>query len=86
MTVLEWVSVYWFSRAGPAACTRIYYELSHGNTTDLFVGTTWTSVPLGVSYFPKEPIRLPEQYVGPSRFFVNSAYTLSTNVADGHIL
>ncbi|TBU39120.1 epoxide hydrolase [Dichomitus squalens] len=60
--VLEWISVYWFSRAGPAACTRIYYELTHGNTTDMFVGTKWTSVPLGVSYFPREPIRLPEQW------------------------
>ncbi|KAI1794412.1 epoxide hydrolase [Ganoderma leucocontextum] len=28
--VLEWISIYWFSRAGPAASTRIYYETSNG--------------------------------------------------------
>ncbi|KAI0080357.1 hypothetical protein K474DRAFT_1682735 [Panus rudis PR-1116 ss-1] len=24
--ILEWVSIYWFSKAGPAASVRIYYE------------------------------------------------------------
>ena len=28
--VCGWVSLYWFSRAGPAASARIYYEAMHG--------------------------------------------------------
>ncbi|KAF8654611.1 hypothetical protein AX16_003523 [Volvariella volvacea WC 439] len=29
--VLDWVSIYWFSRAGPAASVRIYYEVLQGD-------------------------------------------------------
>ncbi|KAI0364087.1 alpha/beta-hydrolase [Pilatotrama ljubarskyi] len=58
--VLEWISIYWFSRAGPAAAGRIYYEMTGGNSHDVFEGTKWTSVPLGVSYFPGELVRLPK--------------------------
>ncbi|KAI1794396.1 epoxide hydrolase [Ganoderma leucocontextum] len=57
--VLEWVSIYYFSRAGPAASTRIYYEMSDGGV-QLGRSPGWTSVPLGVSYFPGEIIRLPK--------------------------
>ncbi|RPD56202.1 epoxide hydrolase [Lentinus tigrinus ALCF2SS1-7] len=61
--VLEWISIYWHSRAGPAASARIYYELTHGGeSSDLFEGTTWTSVPLGVAHFPGEPISLPKSW------------------------
>ena len=62
--VLEWVSIYWHARAGPAASARIYYELTRGGeSSDLFSGTSWTSVPLGVAHFPGEPISLPKSYV-----------------------
>ena len=57
--VLEWISIYWFSRAGPAASVRIYYELTGGGTYDTSEGTKWRSVPLGVAYFPKEIIQYP---------------------------
>ncbi|CDO76878.1 hypothetical protein BN946_scf184591.g3 [Trametes cinnabarina] len=60
--VIEWISVYWFSRAGPAAATRIYYELTGGGKHDTFEGTKWTSVPVGASYFPGEPVRLPKSW------------------------
>ncbi|KAI0366947.1 alpha/beta-hydrolase [Pilatotrama ljubarskyi] len=63
--VLEWVSVYWFSRAGPAASVRIYYEMTGGNSKDamhLMKDAKWTSVPLGLSYFPAEIIRLPKPW------------------------
>ena len=61
--VLEWISIYWFSRAGPAASTRIYYEIGNGGTPSLITSPGWTSVPLGVSYFPAELIRAPKLYV-----------------------
>ncbi|CDO72047.1 hypothetical protein BN946_scf184943.g82 [Trametes cinnabarina] len=61
--VIEWISIYWFSRAGPAAAGRIYYEMAGGGKHDAFEGTKWTSVPMGVSYFPREPVHLPKSWV-----------------------
>ena len=61
--VLEWISIYWFSRAGPAASLRIYYELTGGMTHDTDHGTVWSSVPFGASYFPKEIFQLPKSCV-----------------------
>jgi pimeloyl-ACP methyl ester carboxylesterase len=55
--VLTWVSIYWFSRAGPAASTRIYYELTHAGDVFIFPKTT---VPVGLSFFPKEIIQSPK--------------------------
>ncbi|KAI0643068.1 alpha/beta-hydrolase [Trametes meyenii] len=61
--VLEWVSIYWFSRAGPAASLRIYYEMAGGSSgleKSAAKGAKWTSVPLGLSYFPQELFHLPK--------------------------
>ncbi|KAF8265862.1 alpha/beta-hydrolase [Lactarius quietus] len=55
--VLTWVSIYWFSRAGPAASVRIYYEFERANTVMTFPKT---SVPVGLSFFPKEIIQPPK--------------------------
>jgi pimeloyl-ACP methyl ester carboxylesterase len=55
--VLTWVSIYWFSRAGPAASVRIYYELALSGETINFPKTT---VPVGLSFFPKELARFPK--------------------------
>ncbi|KAI0350337.1 epoxide hydrolase [Trametes cingulata] len=63
--VLEWVSIYWFSRAGPAASVRIYYEMTGGYSKDamhMLKDAKWTSVPLGLSYFPAELFRLPKSW------------------------
>ncbi|KAF8825282.1 hypothetical protein HHX47_DHR7000742 [Lentinula edodes] len=61
--VLTWVSIYWFSRAGPAASLRIYYEVERagqgiGRTSDSHIPTT----PLGFSHFPKELGRIPKAW------------------------
>ncbi|KAI0671039.1 alpha/beta-hydrolase [Trametes maxima] len=58
--VLEWISIYWFSRAGPTATLRIYYEMLSGG--GWLEGVKWTSIPLGLSYFPKELFRLPKPW------------------------
>ncbi|KAF9005504.1 Alpha/Beta hydrolase protein [Cyathus striatus] len=61
--VLTWISIYWFSRAGPAASVRIYKEvldIAGGNMWK--VGSEPTSIPLGISYFPKEIIRWPRRW------------------------
>lgn len=56
--ILTWVSIYWFSTAGPAASVRIYYECIHGQPWALSKDGTATGyipkVPLGLSYFPKD--------------------------------
>ncbi|TCD63168.1 hypothetical protein EIP91_005896 [Steccherinum ochraceum] len=49
--VLTWVSIYWFSRAGPTASGRIYYEFLSRMAEST---PPWSPVPLGLSYFPEE--------------------------------
>lgn len=63
--LLVWISIYWFSRAGPGASVRTYFE---ANTTDpqylkdpganepMF---DYTNVPLGVSQFPEDIVSIP---------------------------
>ncbi|KJA16951.1 hypothetical protein HYPSUDRAFT_192655 [Hypholoma sublateritium FD-334 SS-4] len=72
--VLTWVSIYWFSTAGPAASVRIYYEHTHNKGT-----VKLPTVPNGVSYFPKELII-------PPRSWTNSPYTVfqSQHDSGGH--
>ncbi|KZP08679.1 alpha/beta-hydrolase, partial [Athelia psychrophila] len=57
--VLTWISVYWFSRAGPAASLRIYYEVEHESEPD---GPS-PKIPMGVTYFPKELVSLPRAWM-----------------------
>lgn len=61
--ILTWVSIYWFSTAGPAAAQRIYYE-SH-NDPDQMRGKINDYIPdvkLGISRFPKELIISPKEW------------------------
>lgn len=61
--VLEWVSVYQFSTAGPAASVRIYYENTHTNAefTRKINGYV-PDVKLGLSYFPKDLVVPPRTW------------------------
>jgi len=59
--VLTWISIYWFSRAGPAASVRIYYETA--NDGDRLKMPKVTSVPMGLSYFPKELFIMPKSWM-----------------------
>ena len=53
--ILTWVSIYWFSTAGPAANTRIYYEMAHATDPDRrAIGEYIPHVKLGFAYFPKD--------------------------------
>ncbi|KAI0065050.1 alpha/beta-hydrolase [Artomyces pyxidatus] len=61
--VLTWLSIYWFSRAGPAASVRIYFELQRAG--EIF-NNPRTSVPTGVSLFPKELLISPRSWVRAS--------------------
>ncbi|KAF5372985.1 hypothetical protein D9758_001448 [Tetrapyrgos nigripes] len=61
--VLTWVSIYYFSQAGPAASTRIYYEITHSPGGLSALGEKPPRIPMGVSYFPKELIIAPRSWV-----------------------
>lgn len=68
--VLQWVCIYYFSKAGPNATQHIYYEASH--VLDEKPGTNYSSVPLGLSRFPKELTLLPKLWhetLGPLVFW-----------------
>jgi hypothetical protein len=66
--VLTWISIYWFSRAGPAASLRIYYEIQwiHNTSPPL--------IPRGVSYFPHELVDLPRRQVFLCDCFIIQTY------------
>jgi hypothetical protein len=61
--VLTWISIYWFSRGGPAASLRIYYEAARSGAWDPSAQIAPRHVPIGVSLFPKELFRLPNSWL-----------------------
>ncbi|KAF8872229.1 Alpha/Beta hydrolase protein [Infundibulicybe gibba] len=60
--VLTWISIYWFSRAGPTAASRIYYEVTQEDS-NLLYSTEPTTIPLGFSHFPKELVIPPKKWI-----------------------
>ncbi|KAJ7093790.1 Alpha/Beta hydrolase protein [Mycena epipterygia] len=60
--VLTWISIYWFSRAGPAASLRIYYEVSAEDGIPPSMYEPLPTIPLGYSYFPGEVFSLPRSW------------------------
>ncbi|KAI0473495.1 Alpha/Beta hydrolase protein [Xylariaceae sp. FL0804] len=59
--VCEWVSVYWFSVAGPAASVVIYHE-AFKDGTSFYKNRATPSVRKGFSYFPKEIASVPRMW------------------------
>lgn len=70
--VLTWVSIYQFSRPGPAATQRIYYEERYRQPEPTFDEVAkYIDVPLGISHAPKELAVLPiawHETMGPIVF------------------
>ncbi|KAJ7681465.1 Alpha/Beta hydrolase protein [Mycena rosella] len=60
--VLTWVSVFWFSRAGPAASLRIYFEAGNRDMRKLFTSDARPTIPLGLSHFPRELVVVPRSW------------------------
>ncbi len=69
--VLTWVSLYLFSRSGPAASVRIYYEVINSGQFEN-ISKLWSDVPLGLSYFPSELYVIPKTYVATLRTCYNA--------------
>ena len=59
-SVLTWISIYLFSSPGAAASVRIYYEAANANEFVAEGGSLWVSVPVGLSFFPRELAVLPK--------------------------
>ncbi|KAH8808731.1 epoxide hydrolase [Xylogone sp. PMI_703] len=80
--VLTWISIYYFSRAGPAAASFIYYEAESGSKTAESWGRlqSYLKVPMGLAYFPKELASMP-------RVWAEAAWNVvqvSTHEKGGH--
>jgi hypothetical protein len=59
--VLTWVSIYYFSKAGPAATHCLYYNNEHRQPVAAFpAAQVYINVPLGIARFPKDLILLPK--------------------------
>ncbi|ESK82857.1 epoxide hydrolase [Moniliophthora roreri MCA 2997] len=52
--ILTWISIYWFSRSGPAASVRTYYEVAQSGGLDGISASPMPAIPAGYSFFPKE--------------------------------
>jgi len=66
--ILTWISIYYFSKAGPAAASYIYYDNEHRDPPIFIAAQAYADVPLGISRFPKDLIVLPKlwnQTLGP---------------------
>jgi hypothetical protein len=67
--ICTWVSIYWFSTAGPAASVRIYYEMNHNvdnrpNKLNKDRVRSWSpGVKLGFSHFPMDLNVLPRSWM-----------------------
>ncbi|KAJ8073602.1 hypothetical protein PM082_011880 [Marasmius tenuissimus] len=63
--VLTWISIYWFSRAGPTASSRIYYEAFGGRGVLDSSGPLPppSKVPVGYSVFLKEIFTAPKSWL-----------------------
>ena len=73
--VCTWISIYYFSTAGPAASVRLYYESMHPTASNPYNRTRteeWIGgVKLGLSWFPRELDVLPKTWgrtMGPVVF------------------
>lgn len=64
--VCTWISIYWFSTAGPRAAHQLYYETVHvkdnKNASTLPQLMEWQDVKVGLSHFPKDVLILPASW------------------------
>jgi hypothetical protein len=64
--ILTWISIYWFSAAGPSASARIYYESMHacpinGKSLEEMLGYL-PHVKLGIAHLPREITIVPSSW------------------------
>ncbi|GAP92548.1 putative microsomal epoxide hydrolase [Rosellinia necatrix] len=63
--VCTWISIYWFSTAGPRAAVQLYYEMAHAKKNAERPGSdaddlmAWQDVQVGLGHFPRDVLLLP---------------------------
>ncbi len=61
--VCTWISIYWFSTAGPRAAVQLYYEVTHAKSSETTSTIedimAWQDVKIGLSHFPRDVLILP---------------------------
>ncbi|KAJ6498718.1 Alpha/Beta hydrolase protein [Mycena vulgaris] len=60
--VLTWVSIFWFSRAGPTASIRIYFEAGNRDFNKALSINPKPTIPLGLSHFPGDIVAFPRSW------------------------
>lgn len=66
--ILTWVSVYYFSTAGPDASAKVYYAMEKRQPSAFVVAAEYIDVPLGILRFSGDLVLLPKiwnQTLGP---------------------
>ncbi|KAH8897917.1 alpha/beta-hydrolase [Thozetella sp. PMI_491] len=66
--VLTWVSLYYFSTAGPVGPGNLYYANEHSNPVTFAAAQAYVDVPLGIARFANDLVLLPKlwnQTLGP---------------------
>lgn len=69
--ILTWVSIYYFSCAGPDASSDVYYAMEHSEPTAMVKVQQYCEVPFGVARFFKDLIVTPKLWnktLGPVVF------------------
>ncbi|KAJ6534464.1 Alpha/Beta hydrolase protein [Mycena vulgaris] len=61
--VLTWVSIFWFSRAGPTVSIRIYFEAGNRYFSKVMSINPKPTIPLGLSHFPQDVLVFPRRHV-----------------------
>jgi hypothetical protein len=73
--ILTWVSIYYFSTAGPEASCNVYYDMQGGAA--MVRANSYTENPLGISRFAQDSVTLPKLWLrtmGPVVFESKEAH------------
>lgn len=80
--ILTWVSIYYFSVAGPSAASFIYFESTSSNKDrdNMAKLQGYVDLPIGLAYFPQEIANMPRAWADGMGKIVH----VSENSKGGH--
>ncbi|KAF7557687.1 hypothetical protein G7046_g5978 [Stylonectria norvegica] len=62
--ILTWVSIYYFSRAGPDASINVYYAIEHAKPSSFIEAQEYVDVPVGIAWFANDSVVTPKLWAG----------------------
>lgn len=69
--ILTWISIYYFSKPGPAASSLVYWAIEHREVNAFAASAAYSDVPIGISRFAGDLLLLPKLWnhtLGPVVF------------------